>query len=624
MKGSLRGSSDRDASKHYAHARKVHRYAGKDDLDEEDGYGRWADWVACGVRTAGALTVLTSHGYAPDLRDLLSILQSLSLSPSPTITSAKKVFERLGYRHTSLDINGRDGAQVVDLSRPLNVSLLSSCDVVTNFGTTEHVGEGEYINAPAGFELLDLWSSQYQAFRNIHQLLRGDGLIIHMVPAAGCWPRHGAVEYEPQFFQALAGAAGYEILNLSLHRPSYYWSPAEERFFWDLLHELLARESLTLPESIVPEMVSIMPHLEQAKQANVLAVFRRGPGSRGPSSRDWAVAEERFQRLPGLHWKATAALGPCLLSSKLQVSRACEEAQDAWRGWVKRPFHGDGRDGVLFDALTPTDAPKLPKRVKPRMETRSGAEDAAQAGCRVREQEKLKASPMAKEDGSHVAVCETWGSYNDQLVEIATCEVVASDVGTSALREWSQNPSVAGARVPEVWGWRAQKRQSLGRPGRVEAEPRPHAEATAAKAHSPKQNLVVFKPSVGSWGLPEHSMPPSRGAEADPQMLWRIAGCARLREVGRGVFWEGSQGFKRFEPMAGNGWRAVDNLAGGAAERRGPWHAERHALPVSHHIYDMRSMSRRNGIQLSWLELGVKFIRSATSASSSARYDLSA
>lgn len=33
----------------------------------------------------------------------------------------------------------------------------------------------------------------------------GDGLIIHMVPAAGCWPRHGAVEYEPQFFQALAG-----------------------------------------------------------------------------------------------------------------------------------------------------------------------------------------------------------------------------------------------------------------------------------------------------------------------------------------------------------------------------------------------------------------------------------
>lgn len=44
------------------------------------------------------------------------------------------------------------------------------------------------------------------------------------------------------------GAAGYEILNLSLHRPSYYWSPAEERFFWDLLHELLARCTADKPE----------------------------------------------------------------------------------------------------------------------------------------------------------------------------------------------------------------------------------------------------------------------------------------------------------------------------------------------------------------------------------------
>lgn len=40
--------------------------------------------------TKGALTVLTSHGYRPELRDLLSILQSLAISPSPAIASAKK------------------------------------------------------------------------------------------------------------------------------------------------------------------------------------------------------------------------------------------------------------------------------------------------------------------------------------------------------------------------------------------------------------------------------------------------------------------------------------------------------------------------------------------------------
>lgn len=33
------------------------------------------------------------------------------------LTHEVEVFERLGFRHTSLDINGRDGAVVVDLSR---------------------------------------------------------------------------------------------------------------------------------------------------------------------------------------------------------------------------------------------------------------------------------------------------------------------------------------------------------------------------------------------------------------------------------------------------------------------------------------------------------------------------
>ena len=45
----------------------------------------------------------------------------------------------------------------------------------------------------------------FQAFRIIHQLVRREGLIINMVPAAGCWAKHGAVDYEPRFFQALAG-----------------------------------------------------------------------------------------------------------------------------------------------------------------------------------------------------------------------------------------------------------------------------------------------------------------------------------------------------------------------------------------------------------------------------------
>ncbi|CAJ1332509.1 unnamed protein product [Effrenium voratum] len=245
--------------------------------------------------TKGALTVLTEWGYSPDLHDLLSILQGLSTTPSPTIAPGKKIFERLGFIHTSLDINGRDGAVEVDLSRPLNTSLrvLGMCDVVTNFGTTEHVGESDYVEADV--DLLDIWSSQYEAFRNLHRLARRDGLIINMVPAAGCWPRHGAVEYEPRFFEALANATGYEIMNLSLHRPSYYWTTDETSFFWDLLQKLLARESLQLPASVDPEDMFIMPHMNKAQQGNILSVFR-------PSSA--FIDKSTFLRLPGLHQKS--------------------------------------------------------------------------------------------------------------------------------------------------------------------------------------------------------------------------------------------------------------------------------------------------------------------------------
>lgn len=36
-----------------------------------------------------------------------------------------------------------------------------------------------------------------------------------------------------------AGAAGYEIINLSLHRPAYQWSNEEARFFWALIYDLV-------------------------------------------------------------------------------------------------------------------------------------------------------------------------------------------------------------------------------------------------------------------------------------------------------------------------------------------------------------------------------------------------
>ena len=219
---------------------------------------------------------------------------------------------------TSLDINGRDGALPLDLSRPLNSSLhhlLGKCDVVTNFGTTEHVGESEYIEEREGYERMDIWASQYHAFRNIHGLVRDGGIIINMVPAAGCWPRHGAVEYEPRFFYALARSAGYDVRNVSLHRPDHDWSEAEEHLFWRLLEEALAQRSLQLPPFINPEELPAMPNIAKAElelsqlgspavalnpvqeeQANVLSIFVRRGFRAFPD-------QGTFLQSPGLHIK---------------------------------------------------------------------------------------------------------------------------------------------------------------------------------------------------------------------------------------------------------------------------------------------------------------------------------
>ena len=56
-----------------------------------------------------------------------------------------------------------------------------------------------------------------QAFRNLHKLVRRDGMIINMVPAAGCWPKHGLVEYEPRFFQSMAGRIKLWFLTSQLY-----------------------------------------------------------------------------------------------------------------------------------------------------------------------------------------------------------------------------------------------------------------------------------------------------------------------------------------------------------------------------------------------------------------------
>jgi len=114
---------------------------------------------------------------------------------------AKEYFEQFGVEHDSYDIQVHQGCEFIDLREPLSKNLKGKYDVVTDYGTTEHV-KGNY----------------YMANKNIHDLVKVNGLMIRENPKTGHWPNH-CLTYDcnyidKQFYIDLAKYNGYEILEL--------------------------------------------------------------------------------------------------------------------------------------------------------------------------------------------------------------------------------------------------------------------------------------------------------------------------------------------------------------------------------------------------------------------------
>lgn len=130
----------------------------------------------------------------------------------PACSTGKELFTKLGFHHTSIDINKKDGALPIDLAKPITDSrLLSSFDVITNSGTTEHVQD------------------QLECFRNIHELCKSGGMFIHIVPSIKYRTvdvltknitTHGRYNYDFAFFRALASSCEYKILDERVIRGS--------------------------------------------------------------------------------------------------------------------------------------------------------------------------------------------------------------------------------------------------------------------------------------------------------------------------------------------------------------------------------------------------------------------
>src|SRR5580693_300359 len=111
---------------------------------------------------------------------------------------AREFWTWLGLHYASMAIAGSPGSIPLALiCDDVPAELIGRYDVVTNFGTTEHV------------------ANQLQSFKIIHDLTSAGAIMLHVLPAGGVL-NHGLVSYNPKFFWLLGRSNGYKIVFMTM------------------------------------------------------------------------------------------------------------------------------------------------------------------------------------------------------------------------------------------------------------------------------------------------------------------------------------------------------------------------------------------------------------------------
>lgn len=111
----------------------------------------------------------------------------------------KDYFRLYGIEHFSYDLIPHQEAEFLDLRNPIPQELEGKFDVVTDYGTTEHV-DGDF----------------YQANKNIHNMVKVGGLVIRETPLTGHWIGHAHNYLDAKFYEDLALFNDYTILELNV------------------------------------------------------------------------------------------------------------------------------------------------------------------------------------------------------------------------------------------------------------------------------------------------------------------------------------------------------------------------------------------------------------------------
>ena len=134
----------------------------------------------------------------PIVDELTALFGSFNKDVLEGTYSAKELYEYLGIpAYSSIDFNGLYNAHSFDLNNNLKSTYdyHETFDMVTNFGTANVV------------------FNQFELFRNIHNLCKKDGYMIHTFPSKG-WGNQWFFRYDSRIVEDLASANDYEILFL--------------------------------------------------------------------------------------------------------------------------------------------------------------------------------------------------------------------------------------------------------------------------------------------------------------------------------------------------------------------------------------------------------------------------
>jgi hypothetical protein len=143
--------------------------------------------------------------------------QNLYNQPMLPAPYANEWYESQGIEYACIDVSKENNCIEIDLSKPYTGTdfcrfdredeTIESFDLVTDFGTSEHVGN-DGVHDPEAF---------YNCWKIKHDLLKEGGVMINENPKTGNWPGHGFNYVTSAFYLELAQLCGYAVLEIGEH-----------------------------------------------------------------------------------------------------------------------------------------------------------------------------------------------------------------------------------------------------------------------------------------------------------------------------------------------------------------------------------------------------------------------